>query len=173
MKQTCSTSRLQYILAVAVCSLSAILLSPSFSFASSEGGSAELFVSAWLVRIWLALAFGSVIVIGVLIALDCYSVKHTEPVLNEDRQVVLKKVNKLCYWKIGGGLFCAFVGSALFVTSVFLLPDKRTGHSGLGKIAHHITYHFKTDILDHFKKNQGEVEENAENDVPLPVERQH
>jgi len=107
---------------------------PSFSWAAH--GAAKFFVSAWLVRIWLALVSGTAIVIGVMLALDSYDEKpRTEPVLTHGKKVVLEKKYSLSYRKIGGGLLCVIVGSALFITSVFLLPDKRTGHSGFGKIA--------------------------------------
>ena len=110
-----------------------ILLSPTLTLASE--GSAEFFVSAWLVRIWLALVSGTVIVVGVMLALDSYSNQGTlEPVITPDSKVAIVKQKKLSYKKIGGGLLCVCVGCALFVTSVFLLPDKRTGHSGIGKI---------------------------------------
>jgi hypothetical protein len=116
-----------------------IFLIPSLSIAS-ETAAAQFFVSAWLVRIWLALVSGSAIVIGVMIAMDSYEASPTlEPQLTPEAKVVITKQYKLSYWKIGGGLFCAIVGCALFVTSVFLLPDIRTGHSGIGKIVSHFT----------------------------------
>ncbi len=116
-----------------------LFLLPSLSIAS-ETGAAQFFVSAWLVRIWLALVSGSAIVIGAMIAMDSYSASPTlEPQLTPDNKIVITKQYKLSYLKIGGGLLCAFVGCALFVTSVFLLPDIRTGHSGLGKIVRHFT----------------------------------
>ena len=115
------------------------LMYPALSIAS-EGKSAEFFVAAWLIRIWLALVSATAIVIGVMIASDSYSAKSTiEPKLTPDAKVVITKQYQLSYRKIGGGLLCAIVGSALFVTSVFLLPDIRTGHSGLGKIVAHFT----------------------------------
>jgi hypothetical protein len=107
---------------------------------ASETGAAQFFVAAWLVRIWLALVSGSAIVIGVMIATDSYEKTPTlEPQLTPDAKVVITKQYKLSYWKIGGGLLCTIVGCTLFVTSVFLLPDIRTGHSGLGKIVSHFT----------------------------------
>jgi len=115
------------------------LMYPALSIAS-EGRSAEFFVAAWLVRIWLALVSSTAIIIGVMIASDSYSAKSTiEPKLTPDAKVVITKQYQLSYRKIGGGLLCAIVGCALFVTSVFLLPDIRTGHSGLGKIVAHFT----------------------------------
>ena len=112
---------------------------PSLSIAS-ETAAAQFFVTSWLVRIWLALVSGSAIVIGVMVAMDSYSSSPIlEPQMTPDAKVVITKQYKLSYWKIGGGLLCAFVGCALFVTSVFLLPDIRTGHSGLGKIVRHFT----------------------------------
>lgn len=114
-------------------SVSLLLLTPTLTLASE--GSAEFFVAAWLVRLWLALVSGTTIVVGVLLALDSYSGQGTlEPVLTPDSKVVIVKQKKLSYKKIGGGLLCVCVGCALFVTSVFLLPDKRTGHSGISKI---------------------------------------
>jgi len=116
-----------------------LFLLPSLSIAS-ETATAQFFVAAWLVRIWLALVSGSAIIIGVMIATDSYSsTPILEPQLTPDAKVVLTKKYKLSYRKIGGGLLCAIVGCALFVTSVFLLPDIRTGHSGLGKIVSHFT----------------------------------
>jgi hypothetical protein len=116
-----------------------LFLLPSLSIAS-ETAAAQFFVSAWLVRIWLALVSGSAIVIGAMIAMDSYEASPTlEPQLTPDAKVVITKQYKLSYLKIGGGLLCAFVGCALFVTSVFLLPDIRTGHSGIGKIVSHFT----------------------------------
>jgi hypothetical protein len=115
------------------------LMFPALSIAS-EGGSAKFFVAAWLVRIWLALVSGTAIIIGVMVATDSYSASSTlEPKLTPDAKVVITKRYRLSYRKIGGGLLCAIVGSALFVTSVFLLPDIRTGHSGIGKIVAHFT----------------------------------
>ena len=116
-----------------------LVLLPSLSLAS-ETGAAQFSVAAWLVRIWLALVSGSAIVIGVMIATDSYETTPTlEPQLTPEDKVVITKQYKLSYWKIGGGLLCTIVGCALFVTSVFLLPDIRTGHSGLGKIVSHFT----------------------------------
>lgn len=109
---------------------------PSLACASEL--SPKFFVAAWLVRIWLALASGSAIVFGIMSALDGKSSKHTlEPVLGPDKKVAITKVYKISYRKVGGGMLCAVFGCLLFVTSVFLLPDKRTGHSGLGKIITH------------------------------------
>jgi hypothetical protein len=117
----------------------ALFLLPSLSLASGTAA-AQFFVTSWLVRIWLALVSGSAIVIGVMIAMDSYSASPIlEPQMTADAKVVITKQYKLSYRKIGGGLLCAFVGCALFVTSVFLLPDIRTGHSGLGKIVRHFT----------------------------------
>ena len=116
-----------------------LFILPSLSFAS-ETAAAQFYVTAWLVRIWLALVSGSAIVIGVMIATDSYETTPTlEPQLTADDKVVITKEYKLSYWKIGGGLLCTIVGCALFVTSVFLLPDIRTGHSGIGKIVSHFT----------------------------------
>lgn len=92
-------------------------------------------MSAWLVRLWLAMVSATAIIIGVLIALDSYAKEPTtEPVLTPESKVVLEKKHRLSYLRIGSGLLCVIIGGALFVTSVFLLPDKRTGHSGIGKI---------------------------------------
>lgn len=122
------------LLVTALLIIAASFFLPSFSWAAH--GSAEFYVSAWLVRIWLALVSGTVIVVGVMLAIDSYDDEHrTEPVLTSEKKVVLEKRYSLSYRKISGGLLCVIVGGALFTTSVFLLPDKRTGHSGLGKIA--------------------------------------
>ncbi len=130
--------RIVPVVVATLCTVSAFSFFPSFSFASA--GSAEFFVSAWLVRLWLALVSGTAIIIGVMIALDSYAKKHTtEPVLTPEAKVVLEKTHNLSYRKIGGGLLCVLIGSALFVTAVFLLPDKRTGHSGIGKIVARFT----------------------------------
>ena len=134
-------SRIKFSFAVITAAIIAgiLFLLPSLSFAS-ETGAAQFFVAAWLVRIWLALVSGSAIVIGVMIATDSYETTPIlEPQLTADDKVVITKQYKLSYWKIGGGLLCTIVGCALFVTSVFLLPDIRTGHSGLGKIISHFT----------------------------------
>lgn len=107
--------------------------SPAILLASE--GSAEFFVAAWLVRLWLAMVCGTAIVVGVMLALDSYSSKHImEPTLTADSQIKIIKKKLLSYRKIGGGLLCVFIGCAFFVTAVFLLPDKRTGHSGVNKI---------------------------------------
>jgi len=130
------SSRIRFPSAVITATLVAatLLLLPSLSIAS-DTATAQFFVTSWLVRIWLALVSGSAIVIGVMIASDSYEANPTlEPQMTPDAKVVITKQYKLSYWKIGGGLLCALVGCVLFVTSVFLLPDVRTGHSGLGKI---------------------------------------
>jgi hypothetical protein len=120
------------------------LMFPPLSIASA-GESAKFFVAAWLVRIWLALVSGTAIIIGVMVASDSYSASSTmHPQLTRDSKVVMTKQYRLSYRKIGGGLLCAIVGCALFVTSVFLLPDLRTGHSGMGKIVAHFTTHAET-----------------------------
>ena len=136
----------------------AFLMLPALSIAS-EGELAEFYVAAWLVRIWLALVSGVAIVIGVLIATDGYSTHPImEPQLTADAKVVITKRYKLSYRKIGGGLLCTIVGCALFVTSVFLLPDIRTGHSGLGKIV----AHFTADV------NAPSEESQSGHSVPVP-----
>ena len=137
-----------------------VIFAPSLSIASE--GSAQFFVAAWLVRLWLGIASGTAIVVGVLVALDSYSADHTtDPVLNQEDKVVLEKKYKLSYQKIGGGLLCVLLGCLLFVTTVFLLPDKRTGHSGLGK------------IVSHFKADQGEAQKNSSQHASNPSDDGH
>lgn len=147
-------------------SLAAGLTAGLFCFPSilpASEGAPEFFVAAWLVRLWLGLAFGTAIVVGVMLALDSYSsTKHiTEPTLTEDSQVKLIKKPLLSYRKIGGGLLCVFLGCAFFVTAVFLLPDKRTGHSGVGK------------IIKHFNINQTIMVDDGSNDGVTGTPAQH
>ncbi|OGQ96741.1 MAG: hypothetical protein A2521_07315 [Deltaproteobacteria bacterium RIFOXYD12_FULL_57_12] len=133
MRLPLSLARSNQMLVAAIAIALASLVAPQIVHASE--GSAEFYVSAWLVRVWLGLVCGSTIVVGVMLALDSYSSKPTiEPVLTADSKVELVKKYQLSYLKIGGGLLCVTVGCALFVVAVFLLPDKRTGHSGIGKV---------------------------------------
>ena len=127
------------VVTVAAGSAAAAVLFPQVLFASGGStGSAQFFVAAYLVRLWLGLVSGATIVVGAMLALDGYSSRHTsEPVLTEDSRVKIERKYRLSYRKIGGGLLCVVFGCALLVTTVFLLPDKRTGHSGIGKILHH------------------------------------
>ncbi|MCF6289937.1 MAG: hypothetical protein L3J03_02895 [Desulfobacterales bacterium] len=124
------------VVSVAAGSATAAVLFPQLLFASGGGeGSAQFFVAAWLVRVWLGLASGATIIIGVMLALDSYSPQHiSEPVLTEESRIKIDRKYRLSYRKIGGGLLCVVFGCALLVSTVFLLPDKRTGHSGIGKI---------------------------------------
>lgn len=79
--------------------------------------------------------------------MDGYSKDPTlDPVMTPDEGVQIVKKYKLSYPKIGGGLLVVIVGCAFFVTSVFLLPDKRTGRSGMGK------------IISHFQMLQGDAD---------------
>lgn len=127
-----------YILLIC-CLYISTLLSPALSLASE--GSAQFFVSAYLVRIWLAMLGGIAVVSGVILAMNGYAGDHTlAPEKTGDSGVALRKIPRLSYLKVSSGLLCVILGCAFFVTAVFLLPDKRTGHSGLGKIA----AHFKT-----------------------------
>ena len=110
-----------------------VLILPDLLLASE--GSGQYFVSAWLVRVWLALVSGTVIIGGVMIALDGYASDHKlEPVLTQETGITITGVRKISYRKISSGLLLVIFGSLFFVTSIFLLPDKRTGHSGIGKI---------------------------------------
>jgi hypothetical protein len=118
-----------------------VLVLSDLSLASE--GSAQFFVSAWLVRVWLALVSGTAIIAGVMIALDGYaSDQRLEPALSQETGVTITKVRKISYRKIGSGLLLVIFGCLFFVTSIFLLPDKRTGQSGIGK------------IVDHFRADQ-------------------
>lgn len=112
---------------------------PSTSWASNLA-TAQFQVAAYLVRLWLALVAGTGVVIGVMLAMDGYtSDPHIQPVMTPDKTVQLIKSLKLSYGKIGAGLLCVILCGALFATAVFLLPDKRTGHSGIGKIVTRFT----------------------------------
>ncbi|MFC1837768.1 hypothetical protein ACFLYW_03715 [Thermodesulfobacteriota bacterium] len=125
------------VVGIITCIATSILL-PSFSHASEL--SAEFFVSAWLVRIWLAMVSGAVIIGGLMIALDGYASDHRlEPVITEETNVSITRVREISYRKIGSGLLLVIFGCLFFVTSIFLLPDKRSGHSGINT------------IIDHFK----------------------
>lgn len=154
-------ARLCPILIAASVLLFVTLFSPQ-QLLASEGALAQFYVSAWLVRLWLGLVSGAVIVAGVLLALDSYSSRYTsDPVLTPDSQVQLVKQYQLSYRKIGGGLACVVLGCTLLVTTVFLLPDKRTGHSGVAK------------ILERFNVSQVVVEKNGHADAQPVEERQH
>ncbi len=124
------------LVSVALACLAAALLFPRVLFAAGgDAGSAQFFVAAWLVRVWLGLVSGATIVIGAMLALDAYSPQHiSEPVLTGESRIRIERKYRASYRKIGGGLLCVLFGCALLVTTVFLLPDKRTGHSGIGKI---------------------------------------
>ncbi|MBW2467026.1 MAG: hypothetical protein JRF02_06970, partial [Deltaproteobacteria bacterium] len=118
--------------------IAALILLPSLSHAS--GLTPEFFVSAWLVRLWLAMVCATAIVVGLLIALNSKIAKSAlEPTRDADGKIVLSREYRLSYRKLGGGLLCIVLGGALFVTCVFLLPDKRTGNSGIGKIKAHLS----------------------------------
>ena len=125
--------RKNIIIAGVIAYTTASIFFPSLSHASEL--TPEFFVSAWLVRIWLALVSATAIVVGLLVALDSRIVKSSlEPKRAADGSVVIGKEYKLSYRRLGGGLLCAILGCTFFVTSVFLLPDKRTGNSGINKI---------------------------------------
>jgi hypothetical protein len=133
MKKTFFFFRKNSLAASALIIAFLLLVLPDLSLASE--GSAQFFVSAWLVRVWLALVSGTVIIGGVMIALDGYASDHRlEPVLTEETGVTLTRVQQISYRKIGSGLLLVIFGCLFLVTSIFLLPDKRTGQSGIGKI---------------------------------------
>lgn len=109
------------------------LLLPSSTWASE--GSVKIFVSAWLVRLWLALIGGTFVVMGVILAMEAHSREHSIHPVRTQEGVVVQKVKQLSYLKIGQGLLSVFLGCLFFVSAVFLLPDKHTGHSGWAKVA--------------------------------------
>ncbi len=112
--------------------LSEVLL-PSVVWASES--MVKLYVSAWLVRLWLALIGGTVLVVGVMVAMGGDKSDYTlQPVYSKDSGVSVTKKPKLSYMRIGGGLLTVVVGCLFFVSSVFLLPDKQSGYSGIGKV---------------------------------------
>lgn len=130
-------SRSQSLLIAIIAAFTISFALPSTSLASGLA-MAQFEVSSYLVRIWLAMVFGTGVVIGVMLALDSFAPEgRMEPVVTPDKKVQLIKRQQLSYRKISGGLLCVAICSVLFVTSVFILPDKRTGHSGLNKIITH------------------------------------
>lgn len=121
---------------IAVASLSTsvcTLFIPSFSGASEGPG--LFFVAAWLIRLALGLIGGTAVVVGVMMALNGYAPEPTiEPVASPESGVTIVQKRKLSYRRIGGGLLSVIFGCALFLAVVFLLPDRRTGYSGIGKL---------------------------------------
>ena len=127
---------------------------------------AKLYVSAWLVRIWLSLIGGTFVVAGVILAMESQSHGHSlEPVRSPEGVVTVQRITQLSYRKIGQGLLAVIFGSAFFVSATFLLPDMHTGHSGLGKVAQRYKMFRNSNVMS--------TDSSAVTDLPTTVGNKH
>lgn len=144
--------------AVAGALVLAVFLCPSLAVAAEDAGLS--LVAGWFIRLGLALLGTTAIVVGVLIALEGYAPEQRiTPVAAPESGVALIKERPLSYRRIGAGLLTVIFGAAFLITVVFLLPDKRSGRSGItpviarlqvvqGKIMERVFYRHRTTAPD-------------------------